>query len=66
MKTIIYLLGLFLAVSQSIAQPGWNYQNPYPTRADLYSVRFHSPDSWYITGVAGTILKTTDNGVSWM
>jgi photosystem II stability/assembly factor-like uncharacterized protein len=65
MKTTICFLFLFLIISQTNAQPGWNYQNPYPTRQDLFSVNFQSPDAWFVTGEAGTILKTTDEGVSW-
>ena len=66
MKTTIYLLCLLILASQAIAQPGWNYQNPYPTRADLYSVKFQSPDEWFIMGDAGTLMKSTNEGLNWV
>ena len=42
----------------------WTWQNPFPTGADLYSVKFINSTTGYISGDCGTVLKTT-NGSSW-
>ena len=43
---------------------GWTLQ-PSPTALPLYGVSFSSPGTWVAVGDAGTILRSTDGGISW-
>ena len=36
-----------------------------PTTNDLYQVHFFDPETGYIAGANGTILRSTDGGISW-
>ncbi len=44
---------------------GWIYQDPYPTSANLFDVKFVTPSKGWITGKYGTILYTEDGGENW-
>ena len=43
---------------------GW-YSLPVGTNVGLFSVFFTSPDTGYLAGMNGTILKTTNAGITW-
>lgn len=62
MKKLIVLSSLF---SLLFAQSNWNIQNPYPTGANLTALHAISQSSAIIFGYSGTILKTTDSGLTW-
>ena len=67
MKGLILFFGLiffgFLA-NPAMAQH-WEYVNPKPTGSILSDINFADANTGFITGDAGTILKTSDGGNSW-
>ena len=69
MKTVLTLLMLlFLFYCNPSAQVGWNLQvNPMGLgeQAMLGRVEFVSPTEGWISGSRGTLLHTTDAGISW-
>ncbi|MCH8300131.1 MAG: T9SS type A sorting domain-containing protein [Candidatus Marinimicrobia bacterium] len=67
MRRIIYIFIILLAVlpkSQSIAQTGWFWQNPYPTGGGLGTIEFVSSTEGWIAAERG-LLHTTDAGTTW-
>src|SRR3990170_6545180 len=64
---IINLLFLCLITDSSHAGSwnGWIYQNPYPTKNTLLSVKFITPQKGWVVGEHGTILYTEDGGENW-
>jgi len=44
----------------------WNTQWPFTTSNYPISIRFVSPDTGWVSGFAGLILKTTDGGDNWI
>ncbi len=56
---------LFIFVSSLFAQ-GWFLQNPIPQTNSLASVHFIDQNTGWTVGQDGTILKTTNGGVSWI
>lgn len=61
------LVGLLAVFLVSITRPSaqtWMPLNTGTTQ-DLYAVHFVSPDTGYVVGAAGTVLKTTNGGTSW-
>lgn len=58
------LMLLNLCFIESYAQD-WVKQEPYPTFNHLFGVSFPSENIGYIVGDNGTLLKTTDAGVTW-
>ena len=67
MKRIIYLFIIFF-IFQGILYPqssGWNFQNPKNTNMTLNSVRFLTQNDVLATGYYGTLLKSTDAGLTW-
>jgi hypothetical protein len=53
-------------VSQSVSQGGWYWQNPLPTGQTLKDVHVFDENTKIAVGKAGTIIKTTDGGISWV
>jgi photosystem II stability/assembly factor-like uncharacterized protein len=43
----------------------WFWQNPVPSGTNFYSVKFASAYVGWAVGWGGTIIKTTDEGISW-
>jgi photosystem II stability/assembly factor-like uncharacterized protein len=62
MKRLFYILLFFIPV---IAFPQWYWQNPLPQGNLLSSVFFTDSNNGYAVGTVGTIIKTTDGGVTW-
>jgi photosystem II stability/assembly factor-like uncharacterized protein len=60
-SALIILLAYFL-----IAEAGWFWQNPLPQGEHLYCVNFVTEDIGYAVGRAGTVIKTTNGGSSWI
>ena len=62
-KLFVLLIVLGAFVAQAFAQ--WEWQNPTPQGNTLNSVYFTNINTGYAAGKCGTIIKTTDGGVSW-
>lgn len=62
-KIIIYIFYSIIFSSVSFSQ-NWTQLNSGVVN-DFYSVNFTSEDTGYVVGGNGTILKTTDGGISW-
>ena len=45
--------------------PQWQWINPKPQGNNLSSVYFTSPTTGYAVGNWGTIMKSTDGGLTW-
>ncbi|MFC2093521.1 YCF48-related protein [Bacteroidota bacterium] len=68
MKKLILLIQvaiLFLAVTKTYSQPGWFWQNPYPTGFTLESVIFINQNTGWAVGWRGTIFRTINGGTNW-
>jgi hypothetical protein len=63
-RSVLILAVLFLL--PGFGQAGWFWQNPKPTGNTLRSVCFIDTTIGYTVGDLGTLLKTTDGGVSWI
>jgi photosystem II stability/assembly factor-like uncharacterized protein len=63
MKILIYLIIAFFLPGEIICQ--WFWQNPLPQGNPLTEIEFVSPQTGYAVGYYGTLLKTTDGGISW-
>jgi photosystem II stability/assembly factor-like uncharacterized protein len=57
------LFGFFALSPHLIAQ--WQWQNPLPQGNNIHSVFFLNLDTGWAAAEAGTIIKTTDRGMSW-
>ena len=66
-KTLLIVSLAFIGLSNGAkAQtPAWEWQNPLPQGNNLNSVYFTDTDNGYAVGNLGTILKTTNAGISW-
>ena len=64
MKKIFTLLILMFFVNILYAQT-WKWSNPLPTGNITQRIFFTDASTVYITGDAGTIIKTTDGGTHW-
>jgi photosystem II stability/assembly factor-like uncharacterized protein len=63
MKKLTLIIYLTLISVFVFAQ--WTWQNPLPTGNDLNCIRFVDATTGYAVGDAGTIIKTTDGGLTW-
>jgi photosystem II stability/assembly factor-like uncharacterized protein len=64
MKILLQTLVLFLLVTQ-ICFGQWFWQNPSPQGNDLNDVDFIDEFNGVAVGEMGTIIRTTDGGISW-
>lgn len=65
MKKIIFTtISIFIVNSVIYSQIGWNLQNSNTTN-HLYTVQFLNLNTGYAAGQYGTILKTTNGGLTW-
>ncbi len=63
----VFLLTLILNAAVYAQQPdNWQWLNPKPQGNTLNAMDFVNDNTGYAVGNYGTILKTTDNGVSWI
>jgi|GEM_PF-2263304 len=66
MKKISLLIALMLlSFGMKLFAQAWTMQAPYPTFQSLHGVSFPVDNIGYIVGNNGTVLKTTDEGVTW-
>jgi photosystem II stability/assembly factor-like uncharacterized protein len=63
MKSFYFIICLTLV--SGFAFPQWIEQNPLPTGNCLNSVCFTDSNTGFAVGELGTLLKTTDGGISW-
>jgi len=61
-----FLISLFVFIGTMISTAQWIKQSPIPTGADIRDACFISPDTGWIFGYDGTILRTNDAGLSWI
>lgn len=60
---VVFLIAILpIAV---LGQSNWRWQNPNPQGNDIYDVQYIAPDTLVSVGMAGTVLKSTDDGESW-
>lgn len=64
MKTTLLSFFIALTISSQIF-PQWFWQNPSPHGNSNNRLAFSSANSFTIVGNVGTIIKTSNNGVSW-
>ena len=64
MKKLLLFALVFVLVSLNI-YPQWYLQNPYPTGNTLNAVKLISENIGWAVGTSGTILKTSNGGVTW-
>ena len=62
---IISFLVIF-SVNNIFSQSGWFWQNPLPQGNDLNDASFINSSTGWFAGNLGTILKTTDGGISFI
>jgi photosystem II stability/assembly factor-like uncharacterized protein len=62
MKMLIFLIVIFLTTS---LHAQWEWQNPLPQGNSLNAVHFIDENEGWAVGWYGTILHTTDAGISW-
>jgi len=66
MKKLVLVFILHLILSLNIfTQQGWFWQNPYPQGNDLRGVDFVTESTIWAVGGHGTIIKSTNGGISW-
>ncbi len=61
-----YIFGLLIYISGFASAQQWHQQNPIPSAEDYHCIFFTSPDTGFIIGSGGIILKTTNSGNSWV
>lgn len=52
-------------MNSSYSQTNWFWQNPLPQGNELKEVRFFNQNTGMAVGTKGTIIKTTNSGLSW-
>ena len=65
MRTLKISFFIFTLQISLFAQNHWFYQNPLPQGNTLHSVQLVSDDVGWAVGDCGTIIKTTDGGITW-
>ena len=63
MKKLAIFLSLILVANSLLSQ--WEWQNPKPQGNDLNDVQFFNNQEGWAAGDYGTIMHTTDGGVTW-
>ncbi|NIW70633.1 hypothetical protein GWN15_17380, partial [candidate division KSB1 bacterium] len=61
----VFLVASLCLMDISVAQTGWFWQNPLPQGNDLRDVSFIDANTGIAVGIYGTIIRTTDGGVTW-
>jgi photosystem II stability/assembly factor-like uncharacterized protein len=64
--TRISLIALSFNISYCFLQAQWIRQSPLPTDQNMTNVCFISPDTGWVFGYHGTVLRTNDGGNSWI
>ena len=69
MKKLFFVGSVLLFVwlfPQVVFGQGWEWQNPLPQGNTLRDVQLFSANTAIAVGDAGTVMKTTDGGESWL
>jgi hypothetical protein len=61
----VLFIFLFLLTLPVISFSQWTWQNPLPQGNNLDGVQFVDSNTAFAVGNSGTIIKTTDKGVTW-
>jgi photosystem II stability/assembly factor-like uncharacterized protein len=61
-----FLMSLFVITGSMNLFAQWIKQSPIPTYREIRDACFISPDTGWIFGFAGTVLRTNDGGASWI
>jgi photosystem II stability/assembly factor-like uncharacterized protein len=61
----IYLAILAVIVINSVTAQTWQWLNPLPQGHPLFDIEFADNNTAYAVGEYGTILKSTDGGLTW-
>jgi photosystem II stability/assembly factor-like uncharacterized protein len=61
----IFLIILFLHLDFQFLSAQWIKQSPIPTGQDITGVCFVNPETGWIFGGNGTVLRTNDGGITW-
>lgn len=64
-RAIITLLIQLIPNLASAQTTNWTWVNPSPTGNHLLGASFRSPLDGYAVGLAGTVLRTANGGISW-
>lgn len=64
-KLIIFLQIIIFCCSLSAQRSGWFFQNPANTNLSLNYIKFLTPSVVIADGYYGTLLRSTDAGISW-
>jgi len=64
MKKLSTIICLFMLSVNAFSQ--WHWQNPLPQGNMLNSISFVDSNTGYAAGDAGTVVKTTDGGLTWV
>ncbi|GJQ33560.1 MAG: hypothetical protein HBSAPP04_23990 [Ignavibacteriaceae bacterium] len=68
MRKLLLLFVLAISMSNLVySQTGtdWKWLHPSPQGNQLRAIQAFSGSTWYIAGLAGTFMKTTDAGATW-
>lgn len=66
MKYIVTLLVITFSSQYSLSQTAkWNWVNPFPTGNLLNQTYFLDENNGFVIGEKGTVLRTSDSGISW-
>ena len=64
-NTILCVWATGIGLAQVGADSGWSFQNPHPTGNALGVVAALNDKTMIAVGALGSILPTTDTGVTW-
>ena len=64
-NSILYVWATGIGLAQVGADSGWTFQNPQPTGNALRAVAALDVKTMIAVGAQGSILRTTDAGVTW-
>src|SRR6266699_3017319 len=64
-NSILYVWAIGIGLAQVGADSGWTFQNPQPTGNALRAVAALDVKTMIAVGDQGSILRTTDTGVTW-
>lgn len=65
MKQLLFILTISVFIMQNAYSQGWTWQNPSVNGNNLMSIEMVNASTGYAAGNAGTVVKTTNNGVTW-
>jgi len=64
-KTVLAAVVIFISLPALNAEMGWFWQNPLPPETTLQGLSFSDESNGTVVGNYGTIVRTTDGGITW-